>query len=53
VPLIAHIVGDEPVVGTHRGYFSDVGASMCAWLGVVPPAQLPGVSFIDASVIAR
>jgi phosphopentomutase len=53
VPLIAHIVGDEPVTATHRGYFSDVGASVCAWLGVQPPAQLPGVSFIDAGVIAR
>jgi phosphopentomutase len=53
VPLVAHIVGGEPVVGTHRGYFSDVGASVCAWLGVDASGQLPGVSFIDASVVAR
>ena len=31
VPLVAHIVGEEPVAATHRGYFSDVGASVCAW----------------------
>jgi phosphopentomutase len=53
VPLIAHIVGEEPVAADHRGYFSDVGASVCAWLGVTPPSQVPGVSFIDASVVAR
>ncbi len=53
VPLVAHIVGDEPVAAQHRGYFSDVGASVCAWLGVTPPSQLPGVSFISADVVAR
>lgn len=53
VPLVAHIVGEEPVAASHRGYFSDVGASVCAWLGVTPPSQLPGVSFIDANVVAR
>lgn len=49
VPLIAHVVGDTPVAGRHRGYFSDVGASVCAWLGVAAPIQLPGVSFVDRS----
>jgi phosphopentomutase len=53
VPLIAHIVGEQPVAARHRGYFSDVGASVCAWLGVTPPGQLPGVSFIDSGVVAR
>jgi phosphopentomutase len=53
VPLIAHVVGEPVVGGRHRGYFSDVGATVCAWLGVTPPGQLPGVSFIDASVVAR
>lgn len=53
VPLIAHIAGEPPVGERHRGYFSDVGASVCAWLGVTPPGQLPGVSFIDSSVVAR
>jgi phosphopentomutase len=53
VPLVAHIVGEAPVAATHRGYFSDVGASVCAWLGVTAPAQLPGVSFIDSGVVAR
>ncbi|MEO6866980.1 MAG: phosphopentomutase [Gaiellales bacterium] len=52
VPLIAHIVGEETVAGTHRGYFSDVGASVCVWLGVTPPGQLPGVSFVDSNVAA-
>ena len=51
VPLIAIAVPDEgqvaPVLsGLHRGYFSDVGASICNWLGVTPPGQLPGVSFV-------
>ncbi len=53
VPLIAHVVGEPPVAGSHRGFFSDVGATVCAWLGVTPPAQLPGVSFLDASTVAR
>lgn len=54
VPLIAHVVGAEPpVAGSHRGYLSDVGATACAWLGVVPPTQVPGVSFLDPSVVAR
>ncbi|MCW2928953.1 MAG: Phosphopentomutase [Thermoleophilia bacterium] len=53
VPLIAHVVGGEPVTGTYRGYFSDVGASVCAWLGVAPPSQVPGVSFLDSEVLAR
>jgi phosphopentomutase len=49
VPLVAHVAGGESS-GVHRGYFSDVGASVCAWLGVTPPGQLPGVSFLDAGV---
>lgn len=53
VPLVAHVVGEPPVVASHRGYFSDVGASVCAWLGVTPPSQVPGVSFLDSSVVAR
>lgn len=54
VPLVAHVVGSEqPVTGSHRGYFSDVGASVCAWLGVSPPSQLPGVSFLDPGVVVR
>jgi len=53
VPLVAHVVGEPVVSGTHRGYFSDVGASVCAWLGVQAPGQLPGVSFIEAEVAAR
>ncbi|MCZ4496281.1 MAG: phosphopentomutase [Thermoleophilia bacterium] len=51
VPLIAHVVGEDvPAIardGAYRGYFSDVGASVCTWLGVKPPGQLPGVSFVD------
>jgi phosphopentomutase len=58
VPLIAHVVAapgsTEPVVkGSYRGYFSDAGATVCAWLGVPAPGQIPGVSFLDASVTAR
>lgn len=53
VPLVAHIVGEPPVAGQHRGYFSDVGASVCAWLGAPVSSQLPGVSFIDSNVVAR
>jgi phosphopentomutase len=54
VPLVAHVVGGEaPVSGAHRGYFSDVGATVCAWLGVTPPSQVPGVSFLDHGVVAR
>ncbi len=53
VPLVAHIAGEPPVAATHRGFFSDVGASVCAWLGVQPPSQVPGVSFIDQGVVAR
>ena len=53
VPLVAHVVGSQPgdaTTGAHRGYFSDVGATACAWLGVKAPGQLPGVSFLDAEV---
>ena len=56
VPLIAHGIGSDgrPVTsGSHRGYFSDVGATICAWLGVPAPGQIPGVSFLDSEVIAR
>ncbi|MCB0879707.1 MAG: phosphopentomutase [Thermoleophilia bacterium] len=53
VPLVAHVVGESPVAGIHRGFFSDVGASVCAWLGVTPPSQVPGVSFLDSSAVAR
>lgn len=49
VPLIAHVAGKPPVAGRHRGYFSDVGASVCEWLGVTPPGQVPGISFIDGA----
>jgi phosphopentomutase len=52
VPLIAHVVGSESVSGVHRGYFSDVGASVCAWLGVKAPGQVPGVSFLESGVTA-
>lgn len=50
VPLVAHAVGGERLELKHgyRGFFSDVGASVCTWLGVRPPAQLPGVSFVEA-----
>jgi phosphopentomutase len=51
VPMIAHAVGGGvTAAANHRGYFSDVGASVCAWMGVTPPSRLPGVSFIDAAV---
>jgi len=53
VPLIAHVVGAEPgsvATGTYRGYMSDVGATVCAWLGVKAPGQIPGVCFLDAGV---
>ncbi|MCW2950777.1 MAG: phosphopentomutase [Thermoleophilia bacterium] len=64
VPLVAQVVADERdadgvssldaprFAGRHDGYFSDVGATVCAWLGVTSPGQLPGVSFIDAGVTA-
>ncbi|MBC7461097.1 MAG: phosphopentomutase, partial [Thermoleophilia bacterium] len=66
VPLIAHVVtdgshtegddvsslDDAPFTGGHHGFFSDVGATVCAWLGVKPNGQTPGVSFIDANVTA-
>lgn len=64
VPLIAHVVTgegasddlgslDEPrYVGGHHGFFSDVGATVCTWLGVEPNGQTPGVSFLQAESVA-
>lgn len=52
VPLIAHVSGNQAVSGRHEGFFSDVGATVCAWLGTTPSTQLPGVSFIEPGVIA-
>jgi phosphopentomutase len=44
-PLIAHVPGGV-LSGKHNGFFSDVGASVCDWLGVTASKQLPGVSFV-------
>lgn len=52
VPLIAH-VSDGRLSGNHDGFFSDVGATVCAWFGVVAPQQLPGVSMLPAGQEAR
>jgi phosphopentomutase len=46
VPLIAHVPGGG-LSGRRDGFFSDVGASICAWLGCDAPKRLPGVSFVD------
>ena len=46
VPLIAHARGGT-LSGRHDGYFSDVGATACSWLGVAAPHQLPGVSIVS------
>lgn len=50
VPLIAYVPGGR-LEGRHDGFMSDVGASVCAWLGVRPSAQLPGVSFLETSQV--
>lgn len=50
VPLLAHRVGGS-LSGRHDGYFSDVGATACTWLGVRAPGRLPGVSIISADVV--
>lgn len=51
VPLIAHVPGGL-LVGRHDGFMSDVGASVCAWLGVEVSPQLPGVSFVSESRVS-
>ena len=57
MPLIAHVVTadgspDAVRVGRHTGYFSDVGASVCDWLGVKAPGSVPGVSFVDGAEVS-
>ncbi|MCW2956841.1 MAG: phosphopentomutase [Thermoleophilia bacterium] len=51
VPMIAYVAGEGALAtsgdAAYRGYFSDVGASVCDWLGVKAPGQLPGVSFVQ------
>ncbi len=42
VPLLVHQRGGA-LSGHHDGFFSDVGATVCSWLGVRPSGQLPGV----------
>lgn len=44
VPLLAHSPGGN-LRGRHDGYFSDVGATVCDWLGAPLPPQLSGTSF--------
>jgi phosphopentomutase len=56
VPLLARVLPDDgatPPAGVHNGYFSDIGASVCAWLGAPASGQLPGVSFLDAAEVTR
>ncbi len=50
VPLLAWTPGSPALEGHHQGYFSDVGATMCAWLGVTPDPTLPGTSLLDGQV---
>jgi len=52
VPLIAR-VPDGRLSGRRDGYFSDVGATVCAWFGVKAPQQLPGVSMVPANQETR
>jgi phosphopentomutase len=47
VPLIAVTAGAARGA-RHDGFFSDVGATVCAWLGVKAPGRLPGVSILGA-----
>jgi phosphopentomutase len=52
VPLITHAKGGR-LSGRHDGYFSDIGATVCSWLGGTAPQQLPGVSMVPAGQEAR
>jgi phosphopentomutase len=50
VPVIVHSPGGA-LSGRHDGYFSDVGATICTWLGVTASSQLPGVSIVSKDLV--
>lgn len=53
VPLIAHVPGRPELGREYKGFFSDVGATVCAWLGADIPSQVPGVPFLNFAEVAK